>query len=155
LLTLAIGIMPALYASVPNLAEALNGEAVIGGTRKRRARNVLVVLQTAVCTLVLVGAGLCLRSIERLKQVPLGFANRNLLFSFVEVSGEAPAAKIKIYADLQRAVQALPGVAEVSLATSIPLLQNGAPERVAPEGEEAVKDRWSTTPYNVVTGNYF
>ena len=155
LLTLSIGTMPALYASVPNLAEALNGEAVIGGTRKRRARRVLVVLQTAVCTLVLVGAGLCLRSIERLKRVPLGFAHRNLLFTFVEMSGETTVARAKAYSDLQIAVQALPSVTEVGFATSFPLMQNGAPERVAPEGEENTKDRWSTTPYSLVTGNYF
>lgn len=155
LLTLGIGIMPALYASIPNLAEALNGEAAIGGTRKRRARTVLVVLQTAVCTLVLVAAGLCLRSIERLKQVPLGFTNRNLLFSFVAVSAETPATEAPIYSDLLRAVQGLPGINKVALASSIPLMQNGDPERVAPEGEETAKDRWSTTPYNFVTEDYF
>lgn len=154
-LTLAIGLVPALYASVPNLAAALNGEIVVGGTRKRRARSVLVVLQTAVCTLVLVGGGLCLRSIERLKQVPLGFANRNLLFTFVQVSGETPAKRAQIYQEIRRSVEALPGITSVSLATSVPLMQNGAPDLVVPEGEEMAKDRWSTTPYNLVEGNYF
>src|SRR5262249_7873244 len=60
---LATGLVPALYASSPTLTAMLGGEIVVGGTRKRARRNVLVTAQVAVCTLSLVGAGLCQRSL--------------------------------------------------------------------------------------------
>lgn len=47
-LTVAVGMVPALHSSIPNLAGALNGEIAVGGRRKRRARSILVVIQTAV-----------------------------------------------------------------------------------------------------------
>jgi transcriptional regulator len=55
----ATGLAPALYASSPALSQVLSGEIVVGGTRKNLRRNVLVVVQVAVCTLVLLGMGLC------------------------------------------------------------------------------------------------
>src|SRR5256885_13094828 len=49
------GLAPALYASKPNLASALSGEIAIGGTGRGVIRSTVVVVQVAVCTLVLVG----------------------------------------------------------------------------------------------------
>jgi putative ABC transport system permease protein len=152
LLTAAIGLIPALHLSISDLAAALNGEMVVGGTGKRRARSVLVIIQTAVCSLVLVGAGLCLRSIEYLKQVPLGFSARNLVFTFTGVGVEKPA---QFYANVRRETASLPGVTAVSLSTSLPLTQNGPPDVVVPEGNESSKDQWSAVSYNIIDNNYF
>ena len=58
LASLATGLAPALYASSPALAQILGGEIVVGGSRRNVRRNALVVVQVAVCTLVLVGMGL-------------------------------------------------------------------------------------------------
>jgi predicted permease len=154
LVTVGVGTVPALYASVPNLAEALNGEAVIGGTRKRRARAVLVVMQTAVCTVVLVGAGLCLRSLLELKKVPLGFSGRNL----IEVTAGAAdqAQQEKLDAAMRQEIATLPGVMDVTMASSLPLGGQGFErERVAPEGDENKTDSWSEVAYSLVEGNYF
>ncbi|HEY6305385.1 MAG TPA: ABC transporter permease [Candidatus Angelobacter sp.] len=154
--TLAVGLVPALYASIPNLAGALNGEIAVGGTRKRSARNILVAIQTAVCTLVLVGAGLCWRSLEQLKRVPLGFSARNLVFATLAESKEyTPEQRETLYADTRQEVAALPGVSAVTFATSLPLSQNGPPDRAAPEGQENAKDNWSTVAYSLVEGDYF
>ncbi|HEY6273529.1 MAG TPA: ADOP family duplicated permease, partial [Terriglobales bacterium] len=153
--TVAVGLLPALHSSIPNLAGALSGEIAVGGRRKRRARNMLVVLQTAVCTLVLVGAGLCLRSIEYLKRVPLGFSARNLVFTYVEGEDGTPAQRRAFYDDVQREAAALPGVTAATLSTSLPLSQNGSPERVAPEGRDSTKEQWEPVFYNVVEDNYF
>jgi predicted permease len=153
LLTAAVGLVPALHSSAPNLAAALNGEMAVGGTRKRRARNILVVIQTAVCTLVLVGAGLCLRSIEYLKRVPLGFSARNLVFTYI--SGPEGTPPHTFYETVRRETAALPGVTAVTQSTSLPLSQNGPPDRVAPEGRENAKDQWPAVFYNLVDDNYF
>jgi predicted permease len=153
IVTGAIGLLPALQSSVPNLAGALSGEVAAGGTRKRRARNILVVIQTAVCTLVLVGAGLCLRSIEYLKHVPLGFSARNLVFTYV--SGPADTKPREFYETVRRETAALPGVNAVTRSTSLPLSQNGPPDRVVPEGRENEKGQWLSVYYNLVDDNYF
>src|SRR5207253_921743 len=67
--TVATGLTPAIYASATNIAGALSGELLVGGTRKGVIRNALVVIQVAVCTLVVVGVGLCLRSLHNLQNV--------------------------------------------------------------------------------------
>jgi putative ABC transport system permease protein len=149
----AIGLLPALQSSVPNLAGALSGEVAAGGTRKRRARNTLVVVQTAVCTLVLVGAGLCLRSIDYLKRVPLGFSARNLVFTYI--SGPDDTKPREFYETVRRETAALPGVNAVTRSTSLPLSQNGPPDRVVPEGRESEKEQWLSVYYNLVDDNYF
>jgi len=152
-LTVAVGILPAMQSSIPNLAGALSGELAVGGTRKRRARNILVVLQTAICTLALVGAGLCLRSIENLKRVPLGFSARNLVFTYVAGPENIPPQTF--YESLRRETTALPGVTAVTRSTSFPLSQNGSPDRVAPQGHERDKEQWTNVHYNMIDDNYF
>jgi predicted permease len=111
-------------------------------------------MQTAVCTVVLVGAGLCLRSLQQLKNVQLGFSGRNL----IEVAAYAgdPAQQEKLDAAMRQEIAAIPGVTDVTLASSLPLGGQGFDrERVAPEGEENKKDSWSEVPYSLVEGNYF
>jgi predicted permease len=88
--SLATGITPALYASEPNVAGALSGEAVVGGRRKGFVRNALVVVEIAICTLVIAGVGLCLRSLHNLREVNTGFSARNL--AAVMINSEADAS---------------------------------------------------------------
>ena len=121
---LATGLAPALYASSPALSQMLAGEIVGGGTRKSARRGALVAIQVAVCTLVLVGMGLCQRSLYNLRHVDPGFSARNLialqLFPKDEGSSEA---KGKVLSDAARtAVSSLAGVESVALATNLPLL---------------------------------
>ena len=77
--SLATGLAPALYASSPALAQVLGGEIAMGGTRKSVRRNALVIVQVAICTLVLVGMGLCQRNLYNLRHADLGFSARNLM----------------------------------------------------------------------------
>ena len=58
--------------------DPLSGEIAVGGTRKGRIRSGLVVIQVAVCTVVLIGVGLCFRSLNNLERVDLGFSPRNV-----------------------------------------------------------------------------
>lgn len=155
-MTVAVGMIPAMYASIPNLAGALNGEIVVGGTRKGRARRVLVIIQTAVCSLVLIGAGLCLRTIECLKQVPIGFSARNLLSGWLDDGGYTQAQRTALYANVRQKTEAIPGVTSVSFATSLPLGGQGFDShRVAAEGQGNSKEQWHDVQYSLVEGNYF
>jgi predicted permease len=119
----ATGLAPALYASSPNVAQVLSGEIAVGGTRKRVRRNALVIVQVTVCTLVLVGMGLCQRNLYNLRHVDLGFSARNLVAMGVFPTLDKPSeAQGKEYQESVRsAVAALPGVESVSLAQDVPL----------------------------------
>lgn len=120
---LATGLAPALYASSPALSQMLAGELVVGGTRKSARRSALVVVQVAVCTLVLVGMGLCQRSLYNLRHTDPGFSARNLialpLFTKDDPNPETKGMALQEAA--RTAASSLPGVESVALATNLPL----------------------------------
>ncbi len=122
--TIATGLAPALYASSPQIAQVLTSEIVIGGARKSFRRNALVVTQVSVCTLVLVGMGLCQRNLYNLRHADPGFSARNLvaLNVFAEAEGYNEEARGReLHETLRRAAAALPGVESVTLAWDLPL----------------------------------
>lgn len=123
LAVLATGLAPALYASAPALAQMLAGELAVGGTRKSARRSALVIFQVAVCTLVLVGMGLCQRSLYNLRHADPGFSGRNLIaLQLFPKQEPASEAKGKILSESVRtAVSSMAGVESVTLATELPL----------------------------------
>ena len=147
----ATGLAPALYASAPSLAQVLSGELVVGGTGKAMRRNVLVAVQVAVCTLVLVGMGLCERSLYNLRRVDPGFNGRNLVAMATLSEDNLTETQTKaIFADLREKVAALPGVESVALASELPLLGSGN-ERMRLPGDTKNIDMSHT----VVDEDYF
>jgi predicted permease len=148
---IACGLAPALYASSPNLAEVLSGEIVVGGSRKNARRNALVIVQVAVCTLVLVGLGLCERSLHNLRHSDLGFSTRNFIGAGIYPQQEDTSeTRMKQLDDAARdAVAQLPGVESVSLARDLPLGGNEV-QAQAPDG-----DRKISVGQAIVDGNYF
>jgi predicted permease len=150
--SLATGLAPARYASSPGLAQILSGEIVVGGTRKRARRNTLVIVQVAVCTLVLVGMGLCQLNLYNLRHVDLGFSTRNLVANTVYVEGEGydEARGKQLYATLHRTVSALPGVESVTLASHLPLLGASQVPVSLPGGAKAV-----SITHTIVDADYF
>jgi putative ABC transport system permease protein len=149
---LATGLAPALYASSPNLAQVLNGEIVVGGRRKNFRRSVLVVVQVAISTVVLVGMGLCERSLYNLRHADTGFSARNLVAVTVyppEGSSEAKAREL--YAAFRDAVRVLPGVESVSLAKDLPLVLGYGNIEVRSSGN----DQKFSVSQTTVDENYF
>lgn len=121
LASLVSGLAPALYASKPNLASALSGEIAIGGTRRGAIRNTVVVIQVAICTLVLVGTGLCMRSLHNLRQVDPGFSARRIVVLYPDIEGLPREQGSRLQDQLRRGVQQIGGVESVSLVRSLPL----------------------------------
>jgi predicted permease len=149
---LATGLAPALYASSPDLAQVLNGEIVVGGRRKNFRRSVLVVVQVAISTVVLVGMGLCERSLYNLRHADTGFSARNLVAVTVyppEGSSEAKAREL--YAAFRDAVRVLPGVESVSLAKDLPLVLGYGNIEVRSSGN----DQKFSVSQTTVDENYF
>ena len=124
LATVATGLPPALYASSPNLAQILAGELVAGGGARSRRRKALVVVQVAVCTLMLTGMGLCLRNLSNLRRADIGFSAQNLLGHSVYQgsTGAGEERSQTFYDTARRAAASVPGVESVALASEMPLL---------------------------------
>jgi predicted permease len=150
--SLATGLAPALYASSPGLAQILSGETVVGGSRKGVRRNALVIVQIAICTLALVGMGLCQSSLYNLRHVDPGFSARNLVAVtvYLESEGYSEARGKELCETLRRTVSALPGVESVSLAWDLPLFG-------ASEVPVQLPDTAKTTAiaHTVVDADYF
>jgi putative ABC transport system permease protein len=118
------GLLPALRLSQPKLTEALKeGNRGAGGARATM-RGGVVVAEVALALLLLVGAGLMLRSFALLNRIDTGFRPQNLLTMITQLSPTryADAAKARgFYDELQRRVQSLPGVQAVAFSSRVPL----------------------------------
>ena len=163
---LATGLPPALYASRPDLSQVLGGEIVVGGTRKNARRSALVIVQVAVCTLVLVGMGLCQRSLYNLRHTDPGFSQRNLVAVTIYQQDDKPteAAGRERQENVRRAVAALAGVESVTLVSSLPLAlgYNEVPvklldsDKKIPVGQAAVDgDYFATFGIRILNGRVF
>jgi macrolide transport system ATP-binding/permease protein len=121
---LLFGLAPALSASRLDLVSALKDESTRGGTVRRLSlRNLLVVGQVALSLIVLVGAGLCVRSLQKLQAIDAGFdASKVLVMSTdVSLSGYNNERGLRFYTELQERIRVLRGVESASLAAQLPL----------------------------------
>ncbi len=128
---LFFGLAPAIQGSRADLNTSLKegGRSQTGGAGRQRVRSALVVAEVALSLLLLVGAGLLLKSFVRLREARLGFEPRGLLTMQVSRSvgkGQPPAAAAAYFDELRGRVASLPGVESVAYAAGMPQL--GAPE---------------------------
>jgi putative ABC transport system permease protein len=127
---LVAGLAPALWSAVREPSTTLRSGARVGSgtTRVRRVRQGLVAGQIALALLVLVGAGLLLRSLANLQRVDMGFATGNLVIGSMALPPEAPGDREATMQLLERAVErvrALPGVGAATLVTARPFAGMG------------------------------
>jgi len=124
--TVLFGLAPALQSARPALSETLNGavRGTLGGTRGRRFRGTLVVSEIALATVLLVGAGLMVRTLQCLSAVDLGFDPTHVLTLRVALSGPRyadPLARVAFWRQAVATVQALPGVEAASTSRGLPI----------------------------------
>jgi putative ABC transport system permease protein len=116
------GLAPALQSSNPNLSETLKeGERSSSG-RHQRVRGMLVISEVALTLVLLVGAGLLVKSFWRLQNVDPGFNPRNLLTMQISVSAGANEGQrvANFFDELQQRIGGLPGVESVSVSNGLP-----------------------------------
>jgi predicted permease len=119
---LLTGLLPALKATRLDILPLIkDGVPTLNRTR-HRWRSLLVVGQIALSCVVLVCAGLAVRSLRQLSHVQLGFRPDNLLIASFDLDRQRYTAEkgAKFQADLRERVQALPGVRSVSVAEHAP-----------------------------------
>jgi len=159
--TLLLGLVPALQTGKIDLAGALKSEmsgVVGGGHGKSWLRSGLVVLQVSLSFLLLVGAGLLMQSLQRIRKLNPGFSTQGVLSTAVDLRGAGyDAQRAKTFDDeLLIRVQALPGVESVALARSTPLGYGGfSSAPIAVDGYQPPPDEQPAVQYNQVGPGYF
>jgi putative ABC transport system permease protein len=155
---LIVGIMPALRISRGQVAAALHktGRSVVGGGQ--RLRGTLVVVQVAGSLMLLIIAGLFMRSLTAAERTDLGFDPNhvlNITVDPVEIGYKAPQIR-EFYKNLLDRARALPGVESVSTTNSVPLGYYGNGDGLIIEGYEppAGQPRPGSN-YSVVSPGYF
>ena len=125
---LLFGLVPALHAARGNLQADLR-EGSRGSTAGGGARGILVAAQVALSLVLLVGAGLMMRSFAKLEAVDPGFDPRNVLTGRVQLAGErfrASSAATAFFDQLVERVNKLPGVESASAINWLPFAGLGS-----------------------------
>jgi predicted permease len=120
-----VGLWPALRASSADLNSVLHegGRRDVYGLQHTGFRNLLVIAQVAGSLVLLVAAGLFVRSLQKVQGFDLGFDPDRLLNVIVDPheAGYDEARTTQFYREIERNVRALPGVESVSLASYVPM----------------------------------
>jgi len=118
------GILPALHASHGDPAGSLKAGTRAGAYRQSRTRTTLLVFQTALSVVLLVGAGLFVRSLQQVRAVPLGYDVEPLVYVGTEMRGvKLNAAEHGALVDrLLAESRAVPGIATATFVLSPPFL---------------------------------
>jgi macrolide transport system ATP-binding/permease protein len=122
---LLFGLVPAVQGAASSVMSALKESAlaVTASPRRARARQTLVVAQVALSLMLLVSAGLFLRTLVNAQSVDPGFSTRRGLFAAIDLqpAGYDPARGSAFYAEMLNRVRGMPGVDAASVATRVPL----------------------------------
>ncbi len=153
---LIFGIVPALQVSRPNLTESLKeGRSSGASSTRNRFRAALVVSEVALTLVLLVGAGLLLRTVIRLRNVDTGFNAHNLLVMNIGLPSAKypkPENVVSFYKEVSDRITALPGVKSAGVTSVLPLSDNFdgrgvlVEDQPKPRGEEISADLYVVTP---------
>jgi len=137
------GILPALRLARENVSQTLKqglGRTDTDATG-HRTRNALVVSEVALSLVLLIGAGLLIRSFQRLHNVNPGFDSHGVLTASVEVAQKKfpqPAGQAQFFDQVLQRVRSLPSVVSAGVIDDIPLDGNGSHQPIAIEGRPVV-----------------
>jgi len=152
------GILPALRSFGVAPAEVLKEEtgSASGTLRKARLASCLVVAQISLSLLLLVCAGLFIRSFRSAEQIDPGFNARNVLIASYDLftAGYSESTGAEFDRQLMTKLEALPGVQSVALTNRIPLFGGGSTS-VKPEGYVSPANESMETQAAIITPNYF
>ena len=154
------GLLPAVQSSKIDLVSGLKAESggVVGGSRRAVLRGGLIVVQVSLSFILLVGAGLLLRSLGAIQNTSPGFTTHGVLTTWVDLTSAGYDTKrARIFQDaLTDRLQSLGGVQSVAFARVTPfgyLGYSSAP--IAVDGYVAAPDEDPTVDYNEVGPGYF
>jgi putative ABC transport system permease protein len=150
------GVAPAISASRIDASSALREAGRGGGRTSGRYRAILVTLETALATVLLIGAGLSLKSLWKVAQVDPGFNPRGVLAFSVSAPVTTDEPPYLFYHRVEERIRALPGVKVAAIARDIPLSGRDPSMPVGADGKPAqVTDGQIVTRYRVIGPDYF
>ncbi|MFY9570625.1 MAG: ABC transporter permease [Blastocatellia bacterium] len=172
--TLLFGLAPAWQSTKINFNEWLKegSQGLSGGRRQSRVRSIMVISEIALSLVLLIGAGLMIKSLARLLTVDPGFKPDNILTMHLALAGSKYSVsdkQIRFFQEVTRRVEDLPGVQSVGLISAAPLsggvyaggfsIEGGSP---IAETDSLVADRrminpryFTTLGIPLVAGRYF
>ena len=137
---LLFGIAPIVKYARPQLANALkeNGRGSSDGRERHRTRNTLVVAQVAMALVLLVASALMIRTFSAMRNVPPGFTDPDrvltLRISIPTALVEDPVQVARMHEQIQRRLEAIPGVRSVGASSSITMDGNDSNDPIFAEG---------------------
>jgi macrolide transport system ATP-binding/permease protein len=158
--TLVVGLVPALQSGKIDLAGALKSDSagVVGGRGRGWVRSGLVVVQVSLSFVLLVGAGLLLQSLQKIRNSGPGFSTHGVLSTAVDlVSAGYDLQSAQNFRDeLGERVRALPGVESAAFARATPLGYGSYSESpIAVDGYQPPPEEQPAVEYNEVGEDYF
>ncbi|MCG8458987.1 MAG: ABC transporter permease [Holophagales bacterium] len=122
LTVLAFGLIPALNATSPRMRSAMHrGRGAVDGLRGTRGRQMLMVAEVALATVLLAGSGLLVESMRQLVSADLGFEPERLSAASVALPRSYDRSEVPLFwYQLRQAAEELPGVEKASLVTMLP-----------------------------------
>ena len=163
-LVLAVGVVVGLFPIIAlrraNLAQIVREEGRSGTSSPsaRVIRRLLVTSQVAFALVLLVGAGLLLKSFARLQSEELGFRPERIVALRLHPDAErydTTEKLMNLYRAVVDRVGAIPGVEAVSYVNFVPVTTVGVPTRLTIPGREPAPDESFSAEYNLVSANYF
>ncbi len=157
---LIVGILPALRAARTNVITVLHegGRGSSSGPRRQLARNALVVAQVAGSLVLLIVAGLFIRSLDKAQRINLGFNPDHVLNLSVDVAqiGYKEPRGREVYRDMENRIRAVPGVESVAQAFITPMSLISTGDRLTIENHPLEPGQQPPdVNYNMVTAGYF
>jgi len=155
---IVVGIIPALRATRVNLNDILHKSGRTSTARRQRARSVLVIAQVGGSLMLLIVAGLFVRSLQQAEHLDLGFDPHHVLNFTLDAheAGYNDAQGRDFLQNLLSRVRALPGIETASLAAVVPMSFSGNDEELKIQGYEPPKNQpAATADFNAVSPDYF
>jgi len=154
------GLAPALQVSRPDLTDALKESGrSSAGLRTNRLRSALVVSEVALSLVLLVGAGLMIRSFEKLNEVDPGFKPGEVLtlgVAFLRVKYPENEQVAQVFSQILERAAATPGVLSAGAISDLPLTGSNISDSFTIEGRPPIaKEAEPSTEYHIVTPRYF
>jgi putative ABC transport system permease protein len=156
---LLFGLIPAIHASRPGVNESLKHTArgFTGSASRQRLRSGLVIAEVAVSVLLLIGAGLLVRSFHQLQKVNPGFQLDHLVTMRVilpPTTYNGPKSRA-FYDRLVTAIGALPGIQSVATSSGVPLSGGNTGTELDIPGKTFAAGVPSTADWRLVSPGYF
>ncbi len=160
LTSVIFGLIPSLQAGKADVQESLKegGNTLTGGAVGGWLRQTLVIVEVAAAVVLLIGAGLMIRSIARIREVQPGLKPQNLLTAKISLPRERykdPESAIRFYQQLLERLDNLPGVETAGLISHLPVEETGYNGNIAVEGKTYPPNESPLVEYRVVNDNYF